>query len=102
VDGVREVTVAEDAVAVERVAVSRVLEEKLEPGGERDCCWPRAVCGIDEIVKERGSVDEGLRSARNVKLDDGPRVCDDNEARVVGRSTVLAGIASSDVGGSPR
>jgi hypothetical protein len=37
-DGVREVTVAEDAVAVERVAVSRVLEEELEPGGERDCC----------------------------------------------------------------
>ena len=98
-DVAREVTVADDAVAVERVAVSRVLEEELETVGESDCCWLRPVWTEDEVVKERGSVEERLRSARDARLD-GPRVCEVRPG--ICWSVVLAGIASLDDGGSPR
>jgi len=72
-----EVAVAEDAVAVERVAVSSVLDEVFDPGGEIDCGCPRPIWVIEGVVKERGSVDEGLRSLRDAKAEEaGPTVCD--------------------------
>ena len=99
-----EVAVVDPAVTVDRVAVSRVLEEVLDPGGERDCCCPRSIWVIEGVVKERGSVDESLRSPRGENADDdGPRVWDEKRSRCEsGRSATSAGIASSDVGGMPR
>ncbi len=77
VDGSNEVAVAEDAVAVERVAVSSVLDEVFDPGGDMDCGCPRPIWVIEGVVKARGSVDEGPRSRRDTKAEDaGPTVCD--------------------------
>jgi len=76
------VTVADDAVAVERVAVSSVLEEVLDPGGERDCSCPRPIWVIEGVVKERGNVDEGLLSPRVENADDAePKVLDVKRSR---------------------
>jgi hypothetical protein len=76
-EGSKEVAVAEDAVAVDRVAVSSVLDEVFDPGGEIDCGCPRPIWVIEGVVKERGSVDEGLRSPRDAKADEaGPTDCD--------------------------
>jgi hypothetical protein len=104
VEGSREVAVAEDAVAVDRVAVSSVLEEVFDPGGDIDCCCPRPIWVIEGVVKDRGSVEEVLRSPRDEKPEEaGPTVCDEKRSCLdAGLSATLAGIASSDVGGTPR
>jgi hypothetical protein len=57
--------------------VSSVLDEVFDPGGEIDCGCPRPIWVIEGVVKERGSVDEGLRSPRDTKAEEaGPTVCD--------------------------
>jgi hypothetical protein len=74
--GSKEVAVADDAVAVDSVAVSSVLDEVLEPGGEIDCGLPRPTWVIEGVVKERGSVNEGLRSPRDARPEEAePTVC---------------------------
>lgn len=56
------VTVADDAVPVveERVVLSRVCDEVLDPGGENEL-GARSSC-VDGVVKERGWVEDGRRA----------------------------------------
>lgn len=71
--------VALSKVAVESVPVSRVVDDVFEPGGERDCAFgiPRPIWLIDGVVKERGNVEDGLRSLLGENAVDEPSVCDE-------------------------
>ena len=96
---VPEVAVPLVAVVEERVVLSKVWEEVLEPGGERED-WSRE---RDGVVYERGRVDDGRRGCCPVaKVDVAPRVCAMKRSLFNARCFPFAGISSSAVGGTPR